>query len=60
MQVSFVHYLQTELYSRRCQHSIHLLLSQHGVIGHMVNQTPNEKYMYIGELINGKDFKPVS
>lgn len=31
-----------------------------GVIEHLVHRTPNEKYVYIGELINGKDFKPVS
>ncbi|XP_055322080.1 endoplasmic reticulum mannosyl-oligosaccharide 1,2-alpha-mannosidase isoform X2 [Sitodiplosis mosellana] len=29
-----------------------------GVIEHLVRRTPNEKYVYIGELINGKDFKP--
>lgn len=31
-----------------------------GVIEHLVHRTPNEKYVYVGELINGKDFKPVS
>lgn len=29
-----------------------------GVIEHLVRQTPNEKHVYVGELINGKDFKP--
>lgn len=29
-----------------------------GVIEHLVRRTPNEKYVYVGELINGKDFKP--
>lgn len=29
-----------------------------GVIEHLVRRTPNEKHVYIGELINGKDFKP--
>lgn len=29
-----------------------------GVIEHLVHRTPNEKHVYVGELINGKDFKP--
>lgn len=29
-----------------------------GVIEHLVRTTPNEHHVYIGELINGKDFKP--
>ncbi|XP_058465383.1 endoplasmic reticulum mannosyl-oligosaccharide 1,2-alpha-mannosidase [Malaya genurostris] len=29
-----------------------------GVINQLVRKTPNEKHLYIGELINGKDFKP--
>ncbi|KAL9692525.1 hypothetical protein quinque_005517 [Culex quinquefasciatus] len=29
-----------------------------GVLNQLVRTTPNEKHLYIGELINGKDFKP--
>lgn len=29
-----------------------------GVMEHLVRRTPNEHHVYIGELINGKDFKP--
>ncbi|XP_062536036.1 endoplasmic reticulum mannosyl-oligosaccharide 1,2-alpha-mannosidase isoform X2 [Armigeres subalbatus] len=29
-----------------------------GVLHQLVRVTPNEKHLYIGELINGKDFKP--
>uniref|UniRef100_A0A1Q3F1G6 alpha-1,2-Mannosidase n=1 Tax=Culex tarsalis TaxID=7177 RepID=A0A1Q3F1G6_CULTA len=29
-----------------------------GVLNQLVRVTPNEKHLYIGELINGKDFKP--
>uniref|UniRef100_A0A8D7ZWD0 alpha-1,2-Mannosidase n=1 Tax=Culex pipiens TaxID=7175 RepID=A0A8D7ZWD0_CULPI len=29
-----------------------------GVLNQLVKTTPNEKHLYIGELINGKDFKP--
>ncbi|XP_058058941.1 endoplasmic reticulum mannosyl-oligosaccharide 1,2-alpha-mannosidase [Anopheles bellator] len=29
-----------------------------GVLNQLVRTTPNEKHVYIGELINGKDFKP--
>lgn len=29
-----------------------------GVIGELVRETPNERHVYIGELINGKEFKP--
>ncbi|XP_055587361.1 endoplasmic reticulum mannosyl-oligosaccharide 1,2-alpha-mannosidase isoform X2 [Uranotaenia lowii] len=29
-----------------------------GVLHQLVRKTPNEKHVYIGELINGKDFKP--
>lgn len=29
-----------------------------GVINHLMRRTPNENHVYIGELINGKDFKP--
>uniref|UniRef100_A0A1B0EXD3 alpha-1,2-Mannosidase n=1 Tax=Phlebotomus papatasi TaxID=29031 RepID=A0A1B0EXD3_PHLPP len=29
-----------------------------GVIGELVRETPNEHHVYIGELINGKEFKP--
>lgn len=29
-----------------------------GVLHQLVKVTPNEKHLYIGELINGKDFKP--
>lgn len=29
-----------------------------GVLEHLVRTTPNEKHVYVGELINGKDFKP--
>lgn len=29
-----------------------------GVLQHLVRYTPNERHLYIGELINGKDFKP--
>ncbi|XP_058813455.1 endoplasmic reticulum mannosyl-oligosaccharide 1,2-alpha-mannosidase [Topomyia yanbarensis] len=29
-----------------------------GVINQLVRTTPNEKHLYIGELMNGKDFKP--
>ncbi|ETN66213.1 endoplasmic reticulum mannosyl-oligosaccharide 1,2-alpha-mannosidase [Anopheles darlingi] len=33
-------------------------LSMRGVMNQLVRTTPNEKHLYIGELINGKDFKP--
>ncbi|XP_050084037.1 endoplasmic reticulum mannosyl-oligosaccharide 1,2-alpha-mannosidase isoform X1 [Anopheles aquasalis] len=33
-------------------------LSMRGVLNQLVRTTPNEKHLYIGELINGKDFKP--
>lgn len=29
-----------------------------GVLEHLVRTTPNEHHVYVGELINGKDFKP--
>lgn len=29
-----------------------------GVLEHLVKETPKEHHVYIGELINGKDFKP--
>uniref|UniRef100_A0A182J968 alpha-1,2-Mannosidase n=1 Tax=Anopheles atroparvus TaxID=41427 RepID=A0A182J968_ANOAO len=29
-----------------------------GVLNQLVRTTPNEKHVYVGELINGKDFKP--
>uniref|UniRef100_A0A2M4AL54 alpha-1,2-Mannosidase n=1 Tax=Anopheles triannulatus TaxID=58253 RepID=A0A2M4AL54_9DIPT len=29
-----------------------------GVLNQLVRTTPNERHLYIGELINGKDFKP--
>uniref|UniRef100_A0A182MVJ5 alpha-1,2-Mannosidase n=1 Tax=Anopheles culicifacies TaxID=139723 RepID=A0A182MVJ5_9DIPT len=29
-----------------------------GVLNQLVRTTPNEKHVYIGELLNGKDFKP--
>ncbi|KAJ6639174.1 Endoplasmic reticulum mannosyl-oligosaccharide 1,2-alpha-mannosidase [Pseudolycoriella hygida] len=29
-----------------------------GVLEHLVKETPKEHHLYIGELINGKDFKP--
>lgn len=32
--------------------------SMRGVLNQLVRTTPNEKHVYIGELLNGKDFKP--
>ncbi|XP_050069171.1 endoplasmic reticulum mannosyl-oligosaccharide 1,2-alpha-mannosidase [Anopheles maculipalpis] len=29
-----------------------------GVLNQLVRTTPNEKHVYVGELLNGKDFKP--
>uniref|UniRef100_U5ETE3 alpha-1,2-Mannosidase n=1 Tax=Corethrella appendiculata TaxID=1370023 RepID=U5ETE3_9DIPT len=33
-------------------------VSMNGVLNQLVRKTPNEHHIYIGELINGKDFKP--
>lgn len=62
--MTFIRYLWHQIQQKKNSFSFNFSLIEDyiaaidGVIEHLVRRTPNEKYVYIGELINGKDFKP--